>query len=551
MKTSHVASSKNTWAIISLALILALNIFWIWSHFETHFTFYGGEATRDFLIAKNIAEYGDIPLVGPDSGASKNLIKNSPAYFYLLAFFVYIFKSFTALCIISVIFFLLTLTILFVLAYRMLGLPQALITALVMSVNPFFLLRSEFIWQPDIMLPFFNVSLLFLFLGYNQKKHLYIQLSAVALACAGVIHNSAFAYTPLFIGFCLYSMSSQKAPFKNYVTLIATFLLTLLLLYSPTLYYLNSKDTSTNNVVSKTQISEIVRFDTLNFINKFQREFLSLYYSMSGSVIEKSPLYPLYKRFFTWFIAISLIAYFLERKSRHKKLIICGFCIILWYLFLISLLEKGGGFQYFAPALGITALIYGEILVAFFKTRFFLKLSLSVLFFHTSYIYSYGFRIITLSQLNEGRDTFNIALRQNHPAPNLTISSSTETTRVLARYIKKLKKEKEFPDYTFFEIQAYIANPQNSINVRRYRNMETVTLSKLEDELSEKLVYFNNKNNGPVQLTQDLGVKYIFLVCYEATPEICIKSYTTDSNTPTHISILYKNDLTSVIEILR
>lgn len=184
------------------------------------FGFAWGDGTRDFLVANHIVKYREFPLVGPTNLLSDSGIKNSPVYFYLLALMLIPFNNILMLSLINILLQILVITLVYKVAKNLFDTKTALISALFYSFNWEVLHQSDFIWQPNLMLPFMLLSTLFLTLGKLKR-------SGFFLALAFAIHNSSFSWIgPILI-----------LSFGHYLGVFAVFLLSTLLFYLPVLKF--------------------------------------------------------------------------------------------------------------------------------------------------------------------------------------------------------------------------------------------------------------------------------------------------------------------------
>ncbi len=146
--------------LILLVIIIGIGLWFRLSNISLHvWQLMGYDESRDTLVARHIVEYGDRIWRGPFASGSKNLLMNSPVYYYFMAVLWFIGRSPAAMLAL----WSLLLAGLMYLGYRLGTLMWdsrlGIITALLFAVQPTFISNSRHISQPYV-LPLF--SLLFL-----------------------------------------------------------------------------------------------------------------------------------------------------------------------------------------------------------------------------------------------------------------------------------------------------------------------------------------------------------------------------------------------------
>ena len=174
----------------------------------------GIEGSRDYLIARHIAQYHEFPLTGPSTLIHPLL--SSPIYYYFISLFLIIKDSVLFLVSVFILFQLLTITLIYKIA-KSFNPGTALIAALIFSFSVYILERSGNIWPNYAMQPFVNLSFFLLLLAYLRKSYKLLLFSTFIALFAAALQHSAFAMLPLLIIFVFLILKQQDKSIVHYL----------------------------------------------------------------------------------------------------------------------------------------------------------------------------------------------------------------------------------------------------------------------------------------------------------------------------------------------
>lgn len=212
--TPLIFFKKHSTIIVFFLLLLIGFLVRINNYFSIAYT---EDGARDYLVANHIVKYGELPLTGP---IDATFLKSSPFYYYFLASFLLIENNYAFLGFINIILQLVTVGIVYFLAKKMFDAPTALIAAVLFGFSEAVLYQSKFIWQPWILEPFINLSLLLLYIAYAKKAYSILLLSTVVFILSLLIHKSSLAMLPVFLISAIYILHKIKGPSWRYVGLL-------------------------------------------------------------------------------------------------------------------------------------------------------------------------------------------------------------------------------------------------------------------------------------------------------------------------------------------
>ncbi len=191
---------------------------------------------RDLLISRHIAYFNEHTALGP-ANPLLGVFKNSPLYYYLLAAIIRIHDSFIWVSVVNLILQISIIPMVYLTGKRMFNGRVGLIAAGVLAFNPLAISEAAYFWQPNLMSWFINLSLLTFVFAVIKKNLALLVISAVFLATAGAVNNSALVLIPAFllINFLLFGKS-----LKFYLSSL-TLIITLTAYFLPNLVYWSSR----------------------------------------------------------------------------------------------------------------------------------------------------------------------------------------------------------------------------------------------------------------------------------------------------------------------
>lgn len=176
-------ASYFSWQTLLLFLILILAVFLRFYQLDKQTWWMSGDDARDMLVIRHIVEYGETISRGPFALGGFGWLKNSPVYYYFLAFFWFVTKSAKGVMYLWA--GLLTLPVL--LAYLMVEKihhkSSALLAALVFAINPYMINVSKNLTQVHLSV-IFSTSFIYFLVNYlsSEKKRLLNLLGMISSA---------------------------------------------------------------------------------------------------------------------------------------------------------------------------------------------------------------------------------------------------------------------------------------------------------------------------------------------------------------------------------
>ena len=391
------------------------------------------DAHRDYLIAYNILHYRDFPAVGPPMSFF-GLTSNSPIYYYLLAFLLWIHDSFHFLQVVNVMLQAANLFIIYLLGKKLFSAKTGLLAITLVAVSTMMYVATDVFWQPYWMWPVLNLSFLLLYESYEKKSFRYLMGSVVAFWLAAVLHGSAYAVAPLFVFFVCYWFSKNRTKHQKwYIFLLAVVSLALWIgAYLPVFIYFTA-----NHI---TNASSAI---THGWVGSLPQYFgsLGIAIRLLFQVLLPGEGY--------WLAAILLLGATITGSYRgysKNLLIVAIFTLQIAILFAFSTSGRLIGY-YFLPAftglaLLVSATVTEAIRTPHKKISLLLKvcLILALLYFASP----------TLSSLGSNA---TIARAE-------TSDSQAIYTSILSQ-AQQLQNENHYPDYHFFNILGFTTDSVN------------------------------------------------------------------------------------------
>ncbi len=347
-------SLKTVLFFLLLVTLLGVNLFLRFSQYDYPIDIFGGDGNRDYFVAHHIITYHEYPLVGPYNGGSDNIIKNSPFYFYLLAFILLFHDTVLFLGQVNIVFQVISLLLFFIFAKKTFGIVPAFITLLFLTFTPEIMHHSKFVWQPYVMEPFFTGSLLTLLIAYQKKNIRYSIFGNVLFITAAILHNSVCGLIPplLVVDYFTLKSRGQKHFLRDFVLLLLFLFLLLGIFYLPVIIYLVRHNFGI--IPSDSSIlSSFVQFSPDKIITNFGGRFLTLMRLLG--IPANPPLFTFDNLLFLM-LPFFCVVYFLFYKGPEKKISFLLLTGIGTFLFLISCMQKQQ-FHTLTPIMEVTLLL--------------------------------------------------------------------------------------------------------------------------------------------------------------------------------------------------
>lgn len=452
--------------VLILAIIIRLNVF--------DYPLTQEETNRDFLIARHIVKYEEFPLIGPMNGTLP-MFGNSPSYYYLLAFLIFLFDNFMFVSSVNLIMQISTIILLYIVVKKIFGTSTALIMALFLSFSKIFLVAAVWPWQPYLMFFFIVCSLFLLFDFYQRKKPPLLIASIVLFSFSCSLHMSAFGLLPAFFVTTFYILRSQKAKPKTYFSAVFAFVLTITLLFLPLLMHSGGEGI----LVSPSFEISITR---------------------GVSVLLKSFL--LKPNILSIFLLGLLLAYLKFQKNKQKRE---AYAIFLgWFAsFLIITSFAGEGLldQHLYPIYPIFIILLSESILKFFPQKPLFTLSKYILIAYLAIIFSTG------------------SVERVSTFPFKKLTAANEISKILSQEVLKIASEEGYPNLNFFQFSIY-ASPANYWWEGNGDIIDSIYWVLVETGLDYKFVELNQENlQGTYRPTGSNN--YLILACiyYEELSE--------------------------------
>ena len=214
IKKSHVFINflkNNIFSLTGLFILVLLVGIFIRIHFFTYPILLNdqAESSRDYLIARHIADFHEFPSVGPWNNALR-AFTNSPFYYFWLAFFVFFYDNIIFLGVINILLQIVSATLIFYLGKKMFSPWAGFWSGNLFLFSQLNITQSQAFWQPYAMQPFLILCMFFLYKFYEQKKLKFAILSVLFLVCSIALHNSALAVAPVLISIIIYLLQKNK-----------------------------------------------------------------------------------------------------------------------------------------------------------------------------------------------------------------------------------------------------------------------------------------------------------------------------------------------------
>lgn len=178
-------------------------------HFSDKYRAGDGDVSRDYLVARHIVYYGARPWVGPWTSVSDSL-RNSPAYYYLLAPFLLLDDDILTLGVVNAGLQIIGLTLAVVIVLEMGSLPVAIVFSIFTLTNHHILDQVYFSWQPHWANSLLLISWFLLWRGYRNAQFSLTVAGATLWVLSAAVHMSILLTLPFFLFCVLVSVKKQR-----------------------------------------------------------------------------------------------------------------------------------------------------------------------------------------------------------------------------------------------------------------------------------------------------------------------------------------------------
>lgn len=497
--------TKRQKILLAVVVALAFSYRLLWLDYPLINT----EPQRDYLIAQHILTYKDLPKSGPCClfNGSYAPYRHPVIYYYILSGILAINQNFMFLAFINLLLQLIPITTIFVLASYLFSYKTGLLATILFSFNQEIFKNALFVWQPHLKQPFLYGSFLALFLFYRTNRYPLLVVSTILLFIGAAIHLSVMTIAPFWLIALVFILYSQKRSVKIYIT---TFLLvcgSLLTLFK-----------GVNLEVFKNPLL-LIHTSIIDYGQSFLanvRVYLSSLYGNSEEI-------SIVGTFLLVLNFIFLILYLRQKELGPRKLyIIILISTIVGFIVGISLFKATIWHYYLDPLFGITMILSAKTITSQ-KYRFFKIVTVFfVILFITQFLIYYPPQIRFFSN---ARNIDKAAL-------------------VLAREIKDVQRQKNYPQPIFFLIQVYA------------QGVETPTVEDLafwlplEEKLQQKFIAVDDTTESFKRLNSS---DYIYVVCQSFAKKIniskeCLEPFNKDFSGYKINRVIYKKEPFTIYE---
>jgi len=288
----------------------------------------GADQGRDFFIAWRFIKNLDLISLGPSLSNLPNVYLG-PFYYYLLTFWLWIFKfSPFAANILMVIFNLGALILLFIFSRRLFNQRIAIFVSIFFGLSYWTIFFSRFAWNPQLV-PFFVILTLFSFYQwYDQNKILYFYLMIMSLIFSLQLHTVCLVLVPILI-FLYFWFRPKKIFWIHY---LIAFLLIFLSFSSLIYFEIN------NHFIMSQSFKNFFFSGHGNFFSKIKGNINS-YLVYSSALIDGLEIPAKIKKdyLFLWALRINIIILFfsigiLFLYIYHRKYYFGSVLVLLWFI---------------------------------------------------------------------------------------------------------------------------------------------------------------------------------------------------------------------------
>lgn len=477
-----------------LVIILAAGIFLRLNNFD--YPLVSEETNRDFIVARHIYRYQEIPLTGPNNGTLP-LVGNSPVYNYLLAWLLFVRDDFMFLGILNILFQVLAVVLWYSMTMKSFGKGTGVLVAVFLSLASVFVDTAIWPWQPYVMFGFYTLATYLLFKFYLQRKMRYLMWSLVVLAFSSAIHMSVVAIWPAFFVTTFISMRLQNKKPTEYIFTAAVFIFSLFVFYSPLIFGDLFLTNSYVGIYEKLTVQGNRYFLSLAERIHLLLESLSIHNTILFLAISLGPLY------LVW-----------QKNTLQKIIYLVFWLAAASYLIVFSMIDGRFFNQHLYPVLPIFVVVISE---SFYKLS-----SVSNL---TVVLKKIIIVFLALILFRGSTSQINIFKFEKLKAIN-------NITTELSEEILKLSKDANYTNLNFFQFKVF--TPQENHWFEGNMSIaDAVYWLNLEKSLNYKFVTVSDygSESGYRLLNDD---RYIFLACVYYKSEVeersdCLKRFSEEN----------------------
>ncbi|HET7713478.1 MAG TPA: glycosyltransferase family 39 protein [Patescibacteria group bacterium] len=486
-----------------LSLLAVLLLYLVFSYVTLGYAILHSDSGRDYLIAQHIVKFGEIPLTGPVNSLVVS-IKNSPVYFYLLAFFISILDDPNFISAVNILAQLISIVLVYFLGKLMFGKWVGLASSVMYAFSPMVLDNSITFWQPSIMNPFINLSLLLLAIAYFKEKSRLVPLSVAVFILATALHPSPLALIPAFAAASVITLRKLNRPQREIIHLLNVAVLTAVILFLPV---------AVSKVASGTNLLYV------NLGGKFIRSASELVSSLStnmetlmAGMIDFRDRVPDATIGLAFGLALLLCLLFLTRKglsnSKEAWLILFIFFSAVSFIVIASFTTIRLRIDHFLPILSLIFILMAALFNLLIQDRVILKI-LSI--------------VVIAGLVNIPNRTQVVIAQDLTPRYLQEKSAVDEIVNYMEKEISNIQAAVGYSQPNFFRIANYKIYKGNSITPV----YDSPYIVRLEKSLNHKLVTINDFTN--LGYSSINSSDYVFVICQsmgvEADDDKCIADF--------------------------
>ena len=444
-----------------------------------------GDHGRDLLVAKHIADYGEIIFSGPSSFGGIGLLKNSVFYYYFLSFFWSLAHSAKGVVFFFSLLNIATIFIVYVITAKLRNQKAGLIAALLMSLSYRAIVFSRSVYQPFLLPLFISLYLASLLYSLKEKSFFSLTISTVLIFLSLQFHYSTLLFLPAFAFWTIYGLKVINDKSKKFILKFVFFIFLCFFLVLSWLFF----SYHSLNVIKV--LKKIILFLELSTQgNKNLIDFLlnsvghlSIYFSdlFNFPFLRDHWRFSPFVIFILGGLVYSLIKNLSKKKNPFPIIFLCSFLsgILLSGLYTSEVLSF-----YFIPFLPVIFITLGYLFESLFPKKQILKLTMIVIF------------IIALS--------FHNARFFGDNSPNEFIHARLTSEAILKDYKKSASTyENPINKYAF---DIYVAVPYDEGNWN-----SPMFWYFLEKEAKEPLIAIYEEGNNIKPLNNH--PRYLYFIC--------------------------------------
>jgi hypothetical protein len=508
--------------LLLIIVISLISFFIMLNHYQPPVDW--DDPVRAYIVADHIVTFKEFPMSGHLSVVAD--IKNSAAYFYVLAFFLLIKNNYFFLGLINILLHLVTGIIIYYLGKELFGKNQGIIAFTLFSINPLIFFQTTHIWQPWVMQPVINLSFLMLVLAYKNKHYLLFFSGFALFIFAVALHYSAFPLTIVFLVVSLLILKKFRAGKLHYITWISTALITLFILYMPVfLYYLSLRSAISDN------ISKIKFFMPLEIPSAVVK---NLFYFINNSFFHASQ--SIYLQVAVPLIIITtLFLYFRKLNIKtifYSYIILCFIGALLLITSIIDFKTYTPNYHYyFTPVYGIFLILISTAIIELSKKSILLN----------KYFIILGCIYLGIFSHNYFNNYYIPGKLYNEPRLN-------PAARAIENDVREIKSREGLNTFNFFTIESFVLSHGWHYSAFLWMH--------LENNLKTKLVMINERDVRDFKPMHSHNPKYIYLLCPINLPgntshTECINEFLSDKANYNYSKTIYSSDNYSILTFIK